>query len=80
MVKLNGIPFRSTKRDVVNFFEPEFMIEAQQVYITMGRDGRPAGSALVKMLSIRSTIHHLWILILIFVGALALALLCATSS
>eukprot|EP00392_Amoebophrya_sp_AT5.2_P008735 g8763.t1 len=52
VVKLRGLPFRSTKRDVVNFFEPEFMIEAQQVFICMEeRTGRPSGQALVKMLS-----------------------------
>lgn len=57
-VKLRGLPFRATKRDVVNFFEPEFMIEAQQVFICMEeRTGRPSGQALVKMLSTTEQIH-----------------------
>jgi len=50
-LRLRGLPFRATEHDIAKFFMNEggFEVQAKQIDICYGRDGRPSGEAMVHM-------------------------------
>ena len=48
MIRLRGLPFSATEREIKDFLEG-CAIERDGVVICLGRDGRPSGDAYVKM-------------------------------
>lgn len=50
VVKLRGLPYSATKKDIVDFFS-DIQVNQYGITISMGNDGRPSGEAFVELTS-----------------------------